>query len=264
MAQANDLFKQLKRHPLPIAARFEHALALTYALPESALAPLIPPGLELDTWNGHAFIAVATVRTRGLRPSFLPSVFGRNFLLAGYRIFTRFRTSNGDVLRGLRIIRTDATSASMVTWGNRLTRYAYHHADMQSDRRNGTLLFSVRTPRGEADLEFSAHVAGRPAPLPPESPFPDMETAREYSAPLPLTFDYEPETNSMIVVRGRRAHWNPQPVSVDVRRNTFLTSDLFAGAPAILANAFYVEDVPYLWERGRREPVQKGSLRDSG
>src|SRR5262245_22146326 len=94
----------LKRHPWPISAHFEHSLVLTYAFPQSVLAPLLPPGLELDTHSGHAFLAVATVRTRDLRPSFMPSGFGRNFFLTGYRVFTRFKTAEGKVLRGLRIL----------------------------------------------------------------------------------------------------------------------------------------------------------------
>src|SRR6185503_1857269 len=127
----------------------------------------------------------------GLRPSFLPRVFGRDFFLTGYRIFTRFKTREGKVLRGLRIIRTDTDSASMVTWGNRLTRYGYRKAEVACSKREGQLHFQVVTPNAEADLEFTGNVAGVPAPLPPESPFPNVETAREFAAPLPYTFDYE-------------------------------------------------------------------------
>jgi hypothetical protein len=236
----------LKRHPLPITAHFEHSLVLTYALPAATLAPLIPPGLELDTYEGQAFLAVATVQTRNLRPAFLPAAFGRSFFLTGYRIFTTFRKANGEVLRGLRIIRTDTNSASMVTWGRRLTRYGYQQAEIACTRQNGRLHFKVDTPGAEADLELTANIESMPAPLPPGSPFPDVETARRFTAPLPYTFDYEPETNSMIVVLGRRPEWNPQPIEVQVRRNTFLDK-------AVLASAFYIEDVPYGWDRGSRE-----------
>lgn len=239
----------LKRHPLPISAHFKHSLALTYALPIAALAPLIPPGLELDTYEGQAFLAVATVHTRDLRPAFLPTAFGRSFFLTGYRIFTTFRKANGEVLRGLRIIRTDTDSASMVTWGSRLTRYGYRKADISCTRQDGHLHFQVNTPGGEADLELTANLDSVPAPLPPGSPFRDIETARKFTAPLPYTFDYEPETNSMIVVLGRRAEWNPQPVEVQVHKNTFLDK-------AVLAGAFYIENIPYGWNRGTRESLK--------
>ena len=245
----------LKRHPLPITAHFKHVLALTYALPERVLGPLLPPGLELDSYEGHAFLAVATVATRDLRPSFMPRAFGRDFFLTGYRVFTRFKTAEGNVLRGLRILRSDTDSFSMVTWGNRLTRYGYRKAEVECTKRDGQLHFKVVTPNGEADLEFTANIAKMPGALPPSSPFPNVEAARKFAGPLPYTFDYEPETNSMIVVLGRRTKWNPQPVEVQVHKNMFLESAPFNQGNAVLANAFYLEDVPYSWDRGCREAL---------
>ena len=85
----------LKRHPIPISAFFRHSLVLTYAFPPKVLEPLLVPGLLLDTWHDHAFLAVALVQTEDLRPSFLPRAMGRNFFLSGYRIFTRLSPLNG-------------------------------------------------------------------------------------------------------------------------------------------------------------------------
>ena len=195
----------LKRHPIPIAAHFEHVLVLTYAFPCDLLVPLLPPGLELDTFGDHAFLAVATVQTRDLRPAFLPKAFGRGFFLTGYRLFTRLKLANGQVLRGLRILRSDTDSAFMVSWGNRLTRCGYRIAEVQCRKENGLLHMDVKTPTGEADLELTANISNIPGPLPQGSPFPNVETARRFAGPLPHTFDYEPESHSMIVVRGRRS-----------------------------------------------------------
>ena len=64
----------LKRHPISISAFFRHSLVLTYALPPEILAPLLPKGLVLDLFQGHAFLAIAMVQTERLRPSFLPAI----------------------------------------------------------------------------------------------------------------------------------------------------------------------------------------------
>jgi hypothetical protein len=245
----------LKRHPIPIAAHFEHVLVLTYAFPCDLLVPLLPPGLELDTFGDSAFLAVATVQTRDLRPAFLPKAFGRGFFLTGYRLFTRLKLANGQVLRGLRILRSDTDSAWMVKWGNRLTRYGYRKAEVQSRKQSGRLHLEVKTPDGEADLELTANISAIPGPLPPGSPFASVEQARRFAGPLPHTFDYEPQTHSMIVVRGRRSNWNPQPLEVQVHRNTFIQMPPFNSGKVVLANAFYLEDVPYGWDRGWREQL---------
>src|SRR4051794_19952762 len=125
----------LQRHPIPVRAHFEFSLVLAYALPAAVLAPLLPPGLTLDTYEDFGFLAIAMVRTRGLRTAFLPSVFGQEFFLTGYRIFARYRDpASGRNLRGLRILRSDTNKRTMAFFGNRLTHYNYRVARVAVER----------------------------------------------------------------------------------------------------------------------------------
>lgn len=243
------MLHRLKRHPIPISAFFRHSLVLTYAFPAEILDPLLAPGLVLDTLRGHAFLAVALVQTEGLRPSFLPRGMGRNFFLAGYRIFTRLAGSQSK--RGLRILRSDTDMPLMVRAGNWLTHYNYHLCQSSLEERGGELHWTIQTPRSEADLEVAARLGGDPAQLPKGSPFAALAEARRFAGPLPYTFDYEEATRSIIAIRAVRQQWDPQPVEVSVLRNTFLDHEPFCRAAPILANAFHVRDVPYRWQRGR-------------
>jgi len=241
----------LRRHPIPISAFFYRSLVLTYALQPEILEPLLPRGLVLDTYRGYAFLAVALVQTKRLRPSFLPSAMGRDFFLSGYRIFTRL-DSGGRSKRGLRILRSDADHPWMVRAGNWLTHYNYHLCQATVEERGLEIRWNILTPGKEADLEVVAHLAAEPAPLPPGSPFATLAEARRFAGPLPYTFDYEEATHSIIGIHAMRQRWNPEPVAVDVRRNTFLEREPFVGSSPILANAFHVRDVPYQWQRGKR------------
>lgn len=73
----------LRRHIFPVTAFFRKSLVLTYAFPPKILEPLLLPGLTLDTFRGYGFLAIALVQTEGLRPSFMPSACGSDFLLGG-------------------------------------------------------------------------------------------------------------------------------------------------------------------------------------
>jgi uncharacterized protein DUF2071 len=246
----------LKRHPIPISAFFRHSLVLTYALRPEGLTPLLPEGLVLDTFRGFGFLAVALVQTERLRPSFLPAAVGRDFFLSGYRVFTRLaqigQGNGGQSKRGLRILRSDTDHASMVCFGNLLTHYNYRlcQATVREDGRQ--LHWTVRTPDAKADLDVTARLGARGAALPEGSPFQTLAEARRFAGPLPYTFDYERETHSIVAIRAVRQNWNPEPVAVEVWQNTFLEHEPFRGAEPVLANAFYVHDVPYAWQRGRR------------
>ncbi len=179
------------------------------------------------------------------------AALGGNFFLSGYRIFVRLR-NGGSSLRGLRILRSDTNCLWMARAGNLLTRYQYRLCQAEvSERPRGTE-WILRTPGKEADLHVFARTGDAPEPLPPESPFLHEKDARRFAGPLPYTFDYEPETHSIIRIRGVRRNWHPTPVRAEVLENTFLSREPFCRAKPILANTFYVRHVPYRWSRGVR------------
>src|SRR4051812_45952931 len=85
------MLASLRRHPFPVEAFFRWSLVLAYAVPKDALAPLLPRGLTLDTYDDTwGFLAVALVQTEDLRPRGFPRALGRDFFLSGYRVFARF------------------------------------------------------------------------------------------------------------------------------------------------------------------------------
>ena len=252
---AFEMLYRLQRHALPIKAHFRTSLVLAYAVPAPILRPLLPIGLTLDTYGDFGFLAVALVETHDLRPAFVPAGLGMSFFLSGYRIFARYQTAAGRTLRGLRILRSDTNRLSMQVFGNLLTHYHYERSRFRVQRTERKYEVQVDTADGKADLHVEADLSNETVVLPSGSPFADLKEARKFAGPLPFTFDYEKQTHSMIRVEGVRQRWNPRPVSVVVPRNTFLEQDPFRGAGALLANAFYLEDVPYSWRPGIREKL---------
>lgn len=242
----------LKRHPFPVVAHFRRSVVLTYAFPERVLAPLIPRGLQLDTFEGWGFLAIALVQTEALRPAGLPRWMGRDFFLSGYRIFTRFRGADGRSLRGLRILRSDTDSRIMALSGNLLTHYNYQVAKVDAAQEVDLLRLTTRTPGAQADLDLEVDLTAEVLAPPPGSPFPDLGMARRYAGPLPHTFDAEAGSGDMIIIEGVRTHWEPRPVQVRSVRATYFDQEPFRGISPVLANAFMVEDVSYRWKRGRR------------
>jgi hypothetical protein len=251
------MFAALRRHPFPIQAFFRYSLVLTYAFPNEILRPLLPPGLTLDSYQSDAFLAIAMVQTERLRPVGVPAFLGRNFFLSGYRIFARYERPDGKVLRGLRILRSDTNSGLMVTSGNLLTHYRYAKCEVESRRTPQTLDLNIKTPGAIADLSVRAFIDKQAEAPPDGSPFPDLQTARHYAGPLPFTFDYEPETHQMVIIEGVRQGWKPKPIHVEVEHCTFLDGAPFSAVRARLANAFFVENLPYRWKRGIVTPLPR-------
>ncbi|SFJ46098.1 DUF2071 domain-containing protein [Amycolatopsis sacchari] len=241
----------LRRHPVPMRTRFDHSLVLTYAFEPELLAPLLPRALELDTYrapNGteHAFVAVALVSLRQLRPAFLPAHAGFRSVMAGYRVLAKLRTPTGKTLRGLRILRSDTDRRALALGANVLTGYHYHHSPAGVSFDGNRLCFKVVSRDGTADVAVTADLAE-------ESPswggvFATPADARRFAGPLPYTFS--PEDKGIVVVKAYRQNWQPAPVAVTSAEVSFLRHGPFAGVQPQLANAFHVSDVDYGWHRG--------------
>ncbi|MBC6994329.1 DUF2071 domain-containing protein [Neolewinella lacunae] len=239
--------RQLKNHPFAVSAHFVRSTVLTFALPPEDLAPLLPPPLSLDTFQDrHAFVAVAMVETKALRPKGFPAILGNDFFLIGYRIFVRYADQRGKGLRGLYILRSETDRKRMTWLGNTFTHYNYRLTDvktvMDEDR------YSVFSHASKLDVAVSDNASGE---LPAGSPFSSWKEARRFAGPLPFTFTYEASTQKVLIIEGVRENWTPRPLTVERQQVGWLGEAGFGRAS--LANAFSIENVPYSWKKGRTE-----------
>ena len=245
-----NFLKYLKRHPFPVVAHFQSVVAVSFAFPESLLRPMVPNGLEIDSYEGLGFVTVAMVWTKKLRPAGVPAFFGRDFFLAGYRIFTKVRDDSGRRLRGLKIVRSETDKRSMKWLGNLLTGYHYEHVTVRIDQFGAETRVQAFRPNGSSTLDLTFEKAQDAAELPAGSPFPDWKTARLFAGPMPFTFGSEGD-GRILVVEGRRESWVPRPVTVKRWEVGLFREAPLRDATPVLANAFTVADIPYRWERGR-------------
>lgn len=242
------MFDFLKDHPFAVEAYFEQSIVLTFAVPKEELTSLIPECLTLDTFQDKwAFIAVAMVQTKGLRPKGTPKFMGNNFFLIGYRVFVRYTNQEGKRLRGLYILKSETDKKKMEFFGNIFTHYNYTTTDIQQ-------------VEGEESIEISSvqskfHVVldkrEENIKLPEDSPFADWKEARRFAGPLPFTFTYNEDTREVLIIEGVRQNWTPNPIQIRDYQFDYLKT-LHLKNP-ILANAFIIKNIPYYWKKGKKE-----------
>jgi uncharacterized protein YqjF (DUF2071 family) len=196
----------LKNHPFAVETFFESSLVLTYAVPKDELKDLIPECLELDLFNDQwAFIAVAMVNTKNLRPKGFPELMGNDFFLTGYRIFVRYNNNKGKRLRGLYILKSETNKRKMSFFGNIFTHYNYTTTDI--DLLKDQAKISVVSKK--SGLEIEVKTGSEDIGLPANSPFKDWKEARRFAGPLPFTFTYNPQSKEVLVIEGVRENWVP-------------------------------------------------------
>lgn len=236
----------LKNHPFAVESFFESSTVLTFAVPKEQLQNLIPECLQLDTFQEKwAFVAVAMVQTKELRPKGFPKFMGNNFFLIGYRVFVRYTSSTGKNLRGLYILKSETDKKKMEFMGNIFTHYNYTTTDINHSETNGTkVLSSIKS-----NFKLTLDQAEQEVSLPENSPFADWKEARRYAGPLPFTFTYNKETKEVLIIEGVRQNWTPSPVKVIDYKFEFLNTIKLQNP--ILANAFVIRNIPYKWKKGK-------------
>lgn len=136
---------------------------LHWALPPDAVAPHLPDGIELHTFDGRAWVGLVPFWMSGVRPRFCPPVPGvSRFPEINVRTYAIV-----DGVPGVYFFSLDTPSRIAVFAGNRFFHVPYRHARQRITAIDGGQHYvSHRDGRCELDLRVEF---GAPAPAPPGS-----------------------------------------------------------------------------------------------
>lgn len=244
------MFAFLKDHPFAVEAFFESSVVLAFAAPKEQLLPLIPKCLSSDLLNNEwGFVAAAFVQTKDLRPKGFPKFMGRDFMLAGFRVFVRYTTSKGKNLRGLYILKSETNRKFMEVAGNIFTHYHYTTSDIHQTVTDNHI--NIRSEQSGLSINADIDDATK---LPDGSPFKDWQQARRFAGPLPFTFTYNENKKEVLIIEGVRENWYPLPLRVKDYNIPFIKQ--LGIADLVLANAFIIQDIPYYWKKGKKDKWQ--------
>jgi uncharacterized protein YqjF (DUF2071 family) len=139
--------------PWLLRMTWEHLLFAHWPLEPELVARTLPSGLELDTFDGRAWLGVVPFWMSGVRARLLPPApTAREFPELNVRTYVR-----GGGRSGVWFYSLDAASALAVAGARATFGLPYFHARMSCEPRNGRVRYASerRRPRG-ADARFAA------------------------------------------------------------------------------------------------------------
>ncbi|WP_082232190.1 YqjF family protein [Halobacillus massiliensis] len=141
----------LPKGPWIFSQRWDHTLFMHHSVKNEALTPLLPEGLELDTYNGKAWITVLPFLVSGMHFRLTPKIpYLHHFLELNVRTYVK---RNG--LPGIYFFSLDAEKLLDVL-GARMTTLPYYYADMRMHRNEDSFhYYSRRRGKSGAFLEGS-------------------------------------------------------------------------------------------------------------
>jgi uncharacterized protein YqjF (DUF2071 family) len=124
-------------------------LFMHWPLPPADLRPLVPPQLELDTFDNHAWVAVVPFWMSGIRARGLPPIPGiSRFPELNVRAYVRYRGKAGVYFFSL-----DAANSPAVWAARKFYHLPYFRACMRTEQQDSEIIYSSQRLNGEADFE---------------------------------------------------------------------------------------------------------------
>lgn len=200
---------ELPRAPYVMSQAWRNLLFAHWRIEAEILQSLIPAPLEVDTFDGSAWLGVVPFRMCDIRGRFIP--FHIDFLELNVRTYVKYKQR-----RGVYFFSLDADHSPSV-WGAR-TFYdlPYHRAKMSYENKDGVITYkSTRLSKGmSADFEAEYQPIGPP-----------LESMLD-SLPFFLTERY-----CLMVSHGGLVHrtdihhapWGLAPVKAIIKTNTMAT-----------------------------------------
>jgi uncharacterized protein len=147
--------------PWVMAQTWNQLLFMHWPIPVADLRPLVPAALELDTFDGQAWIGVVPFYMSYVHPRFLPSLPWLSFFPElNVRTYVKFNDKPGIYFFSL-----DAGNPIAVFLARRFFFLPYFNADMSIQKENGWIHYrSHRTHSGapSAELEIRYRPTGTP------------------------------------------------------------------------------------------------------
>jgi uncharacterized protein YqjF (DUF2071 family) len=155
-------------YPLPaghwrMAQRWNDLLFAHWPIAVDQMAPLLPAGLEVDTFDGYAWAGVVPfwmdrVRTRAIGESCITIPGTGTFCELNLRTYVRSQITG---LRGVYFFSLDATSALAVLGARTLFHLPYFLANMHRQTEpDGTIQYSSRRLLSNRSVRFQARYRG--------------------------------------------------------------------------------------------------------
>jgi hypothetical protein len=225
--------------------RWTNLLFAHWPVPVDAIQPLVPAELEVDTFEGQAWLGIVPFRMEDVAVRFLPAVPGPGaFPELNVRTYVRLGGR-----RAVWFLSLDAGSRIAVEGARRAIHLPYYRAAMSIERDGHAVRYaSDRVDRRGGDARFVA----RYRPSGPVRPEPWGSLGRFLTDRFGL-FALDGERLTWVAIQ--HAPWQLQPAEAEITANTMASSlgIELAGPPELLQFARRTDVVAW-WPRpvGRR------------
>jgi uncharacterized protein len=151
MAKTDHRISPMPEGPWLMSQRWDHLLFLHYPVSKEFLRINVPEQLELDTFDGNAWITIIPFEVYGMHLRYGPKIpYLHRYRELNVRTYVR---RNG--IHGIYFFSLDADKL-LAVYGGRMATLPYYHAKIKMNSKEGSFSFSSMR-RNHCQVQFSAN-----------------------------------------------------------------------------------------------------------
>lgn len=139
-------------------------LFMHWQTPKDVLRALVPPSLDIDLFDGQAYVGLVPFAMQDVRPWWAPKIAGFSFLETNVRTYVTYRGEPGVYFFSLDAASRIGVWAARTFWG-----LPYHFAQMKLVSQGGAHTYESHRSGSAAVLRVTCEVGPRCAPSQPDS-----------------------------------------------------------------------------------------------
>lgn len=134
---------------------WEHVGFANYPVAPETVAAHLPDALDVDTYDGDAWLSVVPFRNVGVRPEWAPDGVGLPLPELNLRTYATYESATGETQSGVYFFSLDADGILGVSGARLFHHLPYYYADIDLRERGATIRYESRR----------RHPGTRPAPF---------------------------------------------------------------------------------------------------
>lgn len=232
-------------------------ILLAYRTSIESARRFLPEGLELITYQGHAFWNIVICEGKQMRLPGMPAWMGMQCRHIAFRLYVKACTQENEWIEGLYFVHSDTDQPFLWAFGNQTSDFNFHPAMIKIEDKPDRVTALLEGRLGSRSAGTLIATPEEQFSLEPDSCFESEQAAAQFLkySPYGLSVDSHGKMLKLAEVFREEAAWKETSLQVSISEWSFFQQHQIQDIT--LERATRVTPISYIWRLGRRERIKK-------